>query len=248
MRALNTERPKVYEPPPDWGTDGLSGYLKAVAENQHATFVHMKEQYRLLDRIDASFLKIGTNLLNPKDAMGPLFLFRSHAAYRAACGAAMAGQVAETFVLLRSCLEYAGYGLRINHNPALGPVWLNRHESDAAIREMKKQFSYRAIRDEIQSCDGRLGQIFDDLYQRTIDFGGHPNERAMMSSMKITEGDGRTSLLQLYLHPGDMPMQHAMKSTAQAGATSLHLFQWAFKERFELLGIRAELEELRKVL
>jgi hypothetical protein len=37
----------------------------------------------------------------------------------------------------------------------------------------------------------------------------------------------------------------AFKSTAQAGLTALLLFQHVFKEKFELLGIRQEIEALR---
>ena len=45
--------------------------------------------------------------------MTGVVLLRSQYAYKAAAGMALAGQVAEAFVIMRSCLEYAGYALRI---------------------------------------------------------------------------------------------------------------------------------------
>jgi hypothetical protein len=39
---------------------------------------------------------------------GVLFL-RCQYTYKAAAGMALSGQVVETFVMMRSCLEYAGY-------------------------------------------------------------------------------------------------------------------------------------------
>jgi hypothetical protein len=39
---------------------------------------------------------------------------------------------------------------------------------------------------------------------------------------------------------------HAMKSAAQVGLTALFIFQHIFKAKFELLGIRAEMDALRQ--
>lgn len=38
----------------------------------------------------------------------------------------------------------------------------------------------------------------------------------------------------------------ALNSTAQVGLTMLYIFQHALKAKFELLGIRAEIEAIRK--
>jgi hypothetical protein len=43
-------------------------------------------------------------------------------------------------------------------------------------------------------------------------------------------------------------MQYGLKTTAQAGICVLQIFQDVFKARFELLGVRAEVLQLRKGL
>jgi hypothetical protein len=94
------------EEPPGWGEKGLSEFFEMARRNQHGTFANHKAETVVLEEIDAAFYRIASNLLNPQDHLTPVFLYRAHSAYRAACAAAMAGQTVETFVLLRSCLEF----------------------------------------------------------------------------------------------------------------------------------------------
>jgi hypothetical protein len=45
----------------------------------------------------------------------------------------------------------------------------------------------------------------------------------------------------------EAPLLDAMKSTARVGLTALFIFQHIFKAKFELLGLRPELDSLRQV-
>jgi hypothetical protein len=97
----------------------------------------------------------------------------------------------------------------------------------------------------IASGDGKLAQIFDDLYQRTIDFGGHPNQHALFAPMGMEERDGEVMLTSFAFAVDETNLRHVIKSAAQVGLTCLHVLQHVFKAKFELLGIRARLEVLR---
>jgi hypothetical protein len=232
--------------PPDWGDDKLSEYLQRARNNQLATFVNLRPAFDILKEIDECFVRIAANMLNPKrNLLAVLLLYRSHAAYRAACGTSMAGQSPETFVLLRSCLEYSGYALLIHKNPNLAVIWLNRHDDAAALREMRREFQAVNVEKAIQSTDAGLGRVYEELYNRAIDFGGHPNTRGVTGSMQLEKGPDLSQYLQIYLHGDDMALRHCLKSTAQIGLCSLHLFQHILTERFMLLGIREKLIELR---
>jgi hypothetical protein len=157
----------------------------------------------------------------------------------------MGTQLPETFVLLRSCLEYAGYGLHLNANPSLGQTWLKRHDDAAALRAMKKAFLGVEVEQTILATDKELARIYGELYERTIDFGGHPNLRGVLSNMMWNEGNEKRELQQIYLHANETTVLHALKTTAQVGMCSLHLFQHVFPERFSLLQIRDRLTQLR---
>jgi hypothetical protein len=90
-----------------------------------------------------------------------------------------------------------------------------------------------------------LAKTFDEFYQRSIDFGGHPNPHGTFSAMQMEERDGQTVITTWAMTADQKAMEHALKSTAQVGLTVLYIFQHAFKAKFELLGIRAEIEAIR---
>jgi hypothetical protein len=71
-------------------------------------------------------------------------------------------------------LEYAAYAVHIHRDPGLGKVWLDRHQGPVSMKAQKNAFSHRKVAASISAAR------FEDMYQRTIDFGGHPNERSVM--------------------------------------------------------------------
>jgi hypothetical protein len=147
--------------PNGWGEDDLSTFLDQVRQNQRATFHNKRTAYRLIKEVDACFTKIGINMLNPKDALTPVFFYRCHSAFRAACATAMAGQNVETYVLLRSCLEHAAYGLFIHKVKGMSKTWLDRNENADAKKLVIREFQLKKIRSVIEACDKRLAEVFD---------------------------------------------------------------------------------------
>jgi hypothetical protein len=123
-------------PPPGWRDDKLSELLGYARNNQFVIFAKKRAEYALLREIDSAFLTVGENLINPKNPLTANLFYRSHSAYRAACGTSMAGQAPETFVLLRSRLEYAAWALHLQEpgarsdlaRPPSGRRRIARHE------------------------------------------------------------------------------------------------------------------------
>ena len=188
--------------PVGWGKQDLTAFLDLVQHNQRGTFANHRKEVAVLERIDSAFMRIGSNLLNPKDHLTPFFLFRSHSAFRAASACAMAGQTVETFVLLRSCLEFAAYALQIDKVPGAKQKWLDRLKDDASRKAATNAFRTANLRPTIASCDARLGKIFDVFYQQSIEYGGHPNEQAIMGSLRIqenTEDTDKFEIIQILL-------------------------------------------------
>jgi hypothetical protein len=217
--------------------------------NLLATFVR-KPEFGVLVAVDQSFGKIAENLTNPPDFLAAFMLIRSHAAFRGACRMAASGQVPETFPLLRSCIEYALYALHINAKPALGEVWMRRHDDEDTLKTCRTSFKHASVIGTLKRRDAKLHKTIALLYERTIDFGGHPNERAMTGNVRLTESKDESTFSTAYLH-GDalsLSLEHAIKTTAQIGLGSLITFEHIFKDRFRLLGIDIELQMLRSVL
>jgi hypothetical protein len=101
---------------------------------------------------------------------------------------ALAGQVVEVCVMQRSVLEYAGYGLRIFDEPELDGVFVLRQLGPNEKKAKKEAFKIGAVHAAVERYDTELAANFNVDYQRSIDFGGHPNPHASFSAAKLEEG------------------------------------------------------------
>jgi len=231
----------------NWGEDDLSRFLDMARSNQQANRINFAPAYETIQRMDAALATAGKNLINTKPIMACVLLLRCQYAFKTAAGMALAGQVVETFVMLRSVLEYAGYALVIHETPGLVNVFINRHLSDAEMKTQKEKFKISEVRACLRRFDGKLADNFDVFYQRSIDFGGHPNPHATFSAMQMEDkGDGSTGITTLALSTYVTAISHALKSVAQVGLTVLYMFQHIFTAKFQLLGVRAEIDALRQ--
>lgn len=235
-------------PPPGWGGDELTGFIELAHANRYATFVHKRAVFDRLIEIDRCFMTITKDWINPKGIVPAHLFLRAHAAFRAACSMAAAGQVAEVFPLVRTTLECAGYALFIHETPETAETWLRRHDDDTSKKLVRDTFTVGAVRSVIGKKNRNAGEVFATLYERAVDFGGHPNERAVTGNLTITERDDRREYEQLYLHGNGLHLDHALRTVMQAGVCALEILQEAFPARFELLGARADLLHLRQGL
>jgi hypothetical protein len=243
--AASAEMPKS---PPGWGKDELTKFLDNARDNQHATYFRKREIVGKLIEIDAQLVTVSKNWLNPDSEILAQLLLRCHAAFRTAAGLAMAGQACEATAICRSMLEFAAYALHMHCNPELEEVWLNRHDDDASFKKQKKAFQQVNVLASVKAANRHAGGRFEDLYQRTIDFGGHPNERSVTGNLRMVKEPGKRNMMAILLHGDGPALDHALKTVAQCGMTSLEMLQIPFHARFELLGVNAAMLELRKGL
>ena len=96
--------------------------------------------------------------------------------------------------------------------------------------------------------DIALHNSLSELYQRTIDFGGHPNERAVSSSSEMRQEGDTTVVRNQFLHGDSAALDHALRTTAQIGLGSLLVFQLIYNERFDILDLRDTIESLKGAL
>jgi hypothetical protein len=226
--------------------DNLIPFFDLVASNQKGSIRAFPEQYELLRRVNVCLSTAGQKLVNPKPLMCAILFLRCQYAYKAAAGMSLSGQAVEAFVMARSCLEYAGYALAIFRNPALEVVFSKRHLSDADMQAQKEAFRISEIKEVIESFDPKLVAIFSELYERSIDFGGHPNPHGTFSTLYIEHESPDAFISAAALVTDPTTLRHVMKSVAQVGLCVLFIFQHIFKAKFELLGIRAEMDRLRR--
>ncbi len=233
-------------PPPGWGNDRLSEFIETARHNTFATFHNLKTQYNLLKDVNQLFWGIVDNLLNTPDWFPAFFLLRSHSSYLGAVRLCLSGQVPETFLVLRSCLENALYGLYINRNPQSAEIWLSRHDNKKNYNKCRNEFKSAKVLQCLQLNDPRTHSITEPLYQRTIDYGAHPNEKALFSAFRQTKEKASVQFDVIYLTGHTLPLHFCLKTCAQVGICSLDIFRNIFRERFDILGISEILLEVKK--
>lgn len=232
--------------PRAWGSDALTAYLAAYRANQFATFANKSDALLDIIRIDALFVRFLENAVNPRPFYPMSFMLRSHSAYRAGVGAVMAGQLYESQALFRLCLEHAAYGFYIGSNRDRMERWLRRGEDEQRRKAVRREFHIDKIRQHVRNHATLLCDHFDRLYHQLIEFGAHPNEQGYSLNSAISRtDDGDVHLTTIYLQGDGLPLNFSIRTAAQVGLWPLHLMQLLYRERYELLGIRADLDELR---
>lgn len=231
--------------PPGWGTDNLSVFIETARHNTLATFVQARSVWGLLNRIDGVFRRAIDGMHNARAWFAGFFLLRAHAAYLGAVRLSTSGQLPEAYMVLRGCLENALYGLFIHENPGLREVWLRRHDAAASKQRVKDEFRIGRMLNLLEARDPATGWPARDLYERTIGFGAHPNEMALLTVLRQAQGEGVVRFDLNYLSDGSTPaLVLCLKTNAQVGVCGLKIFRLVVPERFDILGISDELVRL----
>lgn len=235
-------------PPIEWSNDEITQFFDAARNNEYATFANLKEEVQLLIGIDALFREVIDALNHSKDWFAGFFVLRAHSNYLASCRMCWSGQAPECYALLRSCLENALYGVYLAKNPASQETWLRRHDSDDHNKIVRKEFKIGTMLDLAKELDSSEGEVAKMLYDRTIDYGAHPNELALTQTLHLNEDESQIDANIVYLDDDSNQMKLALKSSAQVGVCAISLFRPIYKERYDILGITDKLDKLKNVL
>lgn len=232
----------VLQPPPGWSRDNLSEFIEMARRNTFATFVRARPVWDRLNEIDSIFRRAIDAMNHSRAWFAGFFLLRSHASYLGGVRFSVSGQLPEAYMVLRGCLENALYGLFIHENPEFREVWLRRHESEEAKNRVKAEFKIGRMLDLLEARDAAGGRAARELYERTIDYGAHPNELALLTALRLTD-EGATIRFDLnYLSDDSTPaLALCLKTTTQVGVCALRTFRLVIPERFNLLGLSDEL-------
>jgi hypothetical protein len=231
--------PEALNPrPPNWGKDEMSSFFDAARSNSFATYHHFSGSYRRIVDIDALYLSLLTDFKDPEDPLGAGLAIRCHSAFRAAAQLALSGQIPECFMVLRGGLELALYAHHASTSEERAQIWMTRTDSEEAKRRSKQEFTGRAIFPELVSKNPEVGRIASELYERSIEYGAHPNVRGVLTTMTHEEREGEQSFSFTYLTGDNIALQFGMKSWCQNAICALDILELVFPERFEQLRIR----------
>ena len=124
---------------------------------------------------------------------------------------------------------------------------MNRHDSTAALKAVRNEFTHGKISRHLKSADAKLGGIYTELYDRTIDYGAHPNERGSSMNSEIIDGpDGGLKYQTLYLQGDGLLLDYCLKATAQVGLCVLRIARMIYPSRVKAVGIEYLLQDMCK--
>lgn len=230
---------------PGWGKDSISKFIENAIHNTYATFNNLKPQHTRLNEINCIFEKILQNLDNTSDWFISFFFFRSHSAFLAGVRLTMSGQIPEAYMVLRGCLENALYALYLKRHPEDQKTWIRRHNDEKSKKKVQREFAIRKILNYLQSEHNSLYLRTNELYEKTIDLGAHPNPKGLFSMLRKSGNGENVFFESIYLSEHSPPLQACLKSCSQIGVCSLMMFRRIYKERFDLLELSSLLDDLR---
>ncbi len=117
-------------------------------------------------------------------------------------------------------------------------TWMGRAE------DYGRAFTHGAIEAAIANTDAQLASIYDALYDRLIQFGAHPNEKSVSSSLKLDITAGETRLLQIYLQGDAHQLDHWIHTANQVGILVLKIFEQIHPQRFATIDAAKRISEL----
>jgi len=184
---------------PAWEGDPLSTFLSQAQWNEHVSVLKLPDIYALLRHVHAAFRQVTTitekehhpNLLPTRFLMA-----RAHAAWLAAVRLGLSGQTVEGYPVIRAVIENSWYALHLAKDPnpsTRAVIWLRRNDDAAAKAKCKTEFAISNVRATHASFHATAAAALQTLYDWTIEFGAHPNERGVLAAMtRIEAGRGHT--------------------------------------------------------
>jgi len=238
---------------PSWGDDSLSRFFWTAGYNERASSLNFAPIYTVLQRVHATFQDIEGAIAKDNrielERLVPRFLtIRAHSSFLGAIRLAMSGQLPESYTVLRSVIEQAWYALHIakdTHPPDRANVWLSRGTDKYSKSKCRNEFAIGNVRSTHELFDCPTAKQLYELYERTIDFGGHPNEKSVFGAMARLETENEINFSIGILSFRDPVLVVAALHMAVGVATgTLKVFQLIFPERFLILGLDAKVEAL----
>jgi hypothetical protein len=212
--------------------------------------VNAADLYTLLQHVHGTFEQVAavTEKENNEHLIPTrLLMARAHAAWLAAVRLGMSGQVVETYPLVRVIVENAWYALHLAKDPAppsRAEVWLRRSEDDAAEKRCATEFSIRNVRTTHALLDTANEAALYEVYKWTIAFGGHPNERGVLSATAWTDTGATYAYAVSQLTDKPVLIAAALKAGIEAAIGALRTFRLVFPERFAIVGLDRDVERL----
>lgn len=211
----------------------LSEFLEASDQVSDAVLAEGRAGVRLVREVDTLIRErlfgVGEIDIN---IFAMNLAFSCYFSFLASIRVALSGHATAVYPLIRQMLEFACYAYLIAEDPARGEVWLARHNSDDERMACRKAFS-SAVAEVSKSINERAPNFGDrvrDIYDSSIDFGAHPNPRAVFDHLRYRDEGKHVRVESIALYDkADIAVQRALVACAETGITAVFVIALAAK-------------------
>lgn len=236
--------------PPEWEDDPLSRFFYDAEYNDRVAAINCAPIYVVLQHVHTTFVRVedATEKDNRHELLFPRFLMiRTHSAFLAAIRLAMSGQVTESFPVLRSAIENSWYALHIAKDPKAperAETWLSRNDNAATKAKCKSEFTVAKVRSTHEGLDQAAAKQLQETYEKLIDFGAHPNQMGVLTSMTKSRTEKQIDYQIGILLPDRTTVAFGLRMAVAVAVGALKAFELIYPERLTLAGIGLEIEKL----
>lgn len=226
-------------------TDLLAEFFEITRNSRAASANDLQAEYVDIQAVDGVFLNFLSDWTDPECFGAAPLVIRAHPTFRVAAQLVLSGQVPEAFMIIRGTLEGALYANHIDVTPNAFDIWIQRSESPDAKKRCMTEFSAKNVFASLRERHGPLGVAIGRLYERTIDFGAHPNQAAVTSSLEVQEHDAGVSYEHAYVTRDIGLLRLGARSLCQAGIMVLDALSLVFPKHAEARQIQKLLAPLK---
>lgn len=235
------------DPPTNWGSDSIAKFIDLARSNMFATFDNFEEQFDRLVAVDGAYTRLIDNLDDTDAWFTNLFLLNAHACYLGGVQLGCSGQLPQSYMVLRGCLESSLYGFFFHNHPEKEQIWTSRHNSQENTKRVKAEFQITKMLKQFEQVDTTTGSIITQLYNMTIDLGAHPNVWGMFPHLDLPTDDSAGLGLK-YITDDMSDIVIALENCARVGICCLSVFSHICQKKFADLGLPIDIDKLKSGL
>ncbi len=167
---------------------------------------------------------------------------RAFSCFLGAVRLSCSGQLAETWVLLRACIENSLYAFYIFGSSGRATIWVDRHKNETGKKQCRDTFKVGSIWAELKTRSTATAKEAKQLYDKAIDWGAHPNERSVFTNVVPKQDDSGYALRVVNPDPG--LIRATIIATITTSLLMFKIFTLVFPEVFSHPNLDVKIKNL----
>jgi hypothetical protein len=225
-----------------WGKTFTTDFLQKADDNTRITYRNLPGYFEMLEGVGDIFMT-ASNVIgysNLSNYVTLLLLQRACGNYFSSVRLSSSGQLPESYVLLRACVEDGLYAFNVYSEPKSAQIWLDRHENEQSRKDSKKLFQLKVLQDNLIQANQQLGRNIQSDYEWCIDYGAHPNERAITTNLSFT---GKKMFLEL-LNTTEGVFQMCLSMCVTCGLDVIKVFNLIYPDDFKKFNAEQRVDSI----